>query len=161
MQVVMAASTSGSFPLPTGISFDGDAGGTTAPGVGTGDDAGASGDSYANSVSLSTGGIIAIVVVVVVVSILGASTAALFFIAKKREWTIKETIRRSARKVVTVLTPRRTEFPDSVKNFGGSSRRTRTRIADDVPPTPRLRPEDVEKGLAQAEARNKSRKWGR
>jgi hypothetical protein len=156
----MATETSSNFPLATDIFLEGDASGTTAPGVGVGDDAGASGDSYANSVSLSTGGIIAIVVVVVVVSILGASTAVLFFIAKKKEWTIKETLRRSARKVATALTPRRTEFPDSVKNFGGSSRATRTRIADDVPPTPRLRPEDIEKGLAQAD-RSKGRKFGR
>jgi hypothetical protein len=67
----MATETSSNFPLATDIFLEGDASGTTAPGVGVGDDAGASGDSYANSVSLSTGGIIAIVVVVVVVSILG------------------------------------------------------------------------------------------
>ena len=69
----MTTSTGASFPLATDTVLHGDAGGTTAPGVGIGDDAGASGDSYANSVSLSTGGIIAIVVVVVVVSILGGT----------------------------------------------------------------------------------------
>jgi hypothetical protein len=53
-------------------SFAGDAGGTTAPGA---DDIGNSGDSYANSVSISTGGIIAIVVVVVAVSVLGGKSA--------------------------------------------------------------------------------------
>jgi hypothetical protein len=41
------------------------------------------------------------------------------------------------------LTPRRSEFPKSVKESGGRSR------LDDVPPTPRIRPEylDLEKGL--------------
>jgi hypothetical protein len=43
--------------------------------------------------------------------------------------------------VVTVLTPRRSEFPKSVKE--GRSR------LDDVPPTPRIKPEylDLEKGV--------------
>ena len=158
----------------------GDAGSAQAPGVGTGDDAGASGES-SNSVDLSTGGLIAIIVVVIAVVVLGgklityveperivlislkATTAALFFIAKQREWTMKETIRRSARKVKTVLTPRRFEFPDSVKDSDStislkSSKRGRGKHDNDVPPTPRLRPEDVEKGLAKAEARGKARK---
>jgi hypothetical protein len=74
---------------------------------------------------------------------------------------MKETIRRSARKVKTVLTPRRTEFPDYVKDGSSSSRRARTRIADDVPPTPRLTPEDVEKALGDAKSKKTGRKWGR
>lgn len=74
---------------------------------------------------------------------------------------MKETIRRSARKVKTALTPRRTEFPDYVKDAPGSSRRGRTRIADDVPPTPRLTPGDIEKGLGGAKANQSGRKWGR
>lgn len=105
---------------------------------------------------------IAIIVVVVVVSLIGISTAALFFIAKRREWTMRETIRKSARKVVTALTPRRTEFPSSVKDGPVPSHRNRTRIVDDdVPPTPRIRPEDLEKGLAQAKAKRKEKKWSR
>lgn len=88
-----------------------------------------------------------------------ATTAALFFIAKKREWTMKETIRKSARKVKTALTPRRTEFPDSVKDpQDSSSRKGRARVADDVPPTPRLRLEDVEKGMSKVEIEKKARK---
>ncbi|KAL2208197.1 hypothetical protein CC79DRAFT_816913 [Sarocladium strictum] len=141
----------------------GDAGSAQAPGVGTGSDAGASGDSSANSVDLSTGGLIAIIVVVVVVVIFGVTTAALFMIAKQREWTMKETIRRSAKKVATALTPRRTEFPSHLKDSDSTislkpSKKSRGRQNQDVPPTPRLRPEDVEKGLAQAEARSKGRK---
>jgi hypothetical protein len=53
----------------------GDAGSAQAPGVGTGSDAGASGDSSANSVELSTGGLIAIIVVVIAVVILGGKPA--------------------------------------------------------------------------------------
>lgn len=90
------------------------------------------------------------------------TTAALFWIAKQREWTIKETIRRSAKKVATALTPRRSEFPASLKDSDSTtslkaSKKNRSR-REDVPPTPRLRPEDVEKGLAEAEARSKGRK---
>lgn len=90
------------------------------------------------------------------------SMAALFFIAKKREWTMKETLRRSARKVKTALTPRRSEFPASVKD-SQSSRRGHAKLADDVPPTPRLKPEDVEKGMSKFEVASKGRgrKWGR
>lgn len=63
------------------------------------------------------------------------ATSVLFFVAKKREWTVRETIRRSARKVVTAMTPRRTEFPKSVKE----------------PPTPKIKPDDLdlEKGAEQ------------
>ncbi|PNY29150.1 Uncharacterized protein TCAP_00921 [Tolypocladium capitatum] len=130
-----------------------DAGGDPDSGPDSGVEAGASGKS--NAISMSTGGLIAIVVVVVAVSVIGVTTAALFFIAKKREWKVRERVRRSARKVVTALTPRRTGFPDSVKQSTGSSRRGRAKTADDVPPTPRMRPEDVERGLAQAEVKSK------
>lgn len=68
--------------------------------------------------------------------------------AKKREWKVRETIRRSAKKVVTALTPRRSEFPRSVKEQSIRSRGGRARGEDEIPPTPRLKPEDLEKGLA-------------
>lgn len=48
---------------------------------------------------------------------------------------------------MTALTPRRTEFPSSVKDGPMRSRAGRSRI-DEVPPTPRLKPEDLEKGFA-------------
>ncbi|KAK4241466.1 hypothetical protein C8A03DRAFT_41080 [Achaetomium macrosporum] len=106
--------------------------------------AGASGTSTGGMV-LSSGALAAIIVVVVVVALVGIASMVLFYVAKKREWTVKETLRRSARKVVTALTPRRTEFPKSVKESTG---RGRSRL-DDVPPTPRIKPEylDLEKGL--------------
>ncbi|RYC54902.1 hypothetical protein CHU98_g11308 [Xylaria longipes] len=96
------------------------------------------------------------------VVVLGISTAVLFYLAKKREWKVRESIRRSARKVVTALTPRRSEFPRSIKEPSGRSSRGRVRL-DDVPPTPKIRPEDVEKGLAKAGFRQVSegrgKKW--
>ncbi|KAM0561092.1 hypothetical protein ACHAPJ_003593 [Fusarium lateritium] len=149
------SSTSNPFPLAS-ESYD-----DSAPSANSGTEAGAAGDSSGNSVSISQGGMIAIIVVVVAVSLIGISTASLFFIAKRREWTMRETIRKSARKVVTALTPRRTEFPSSVKDGPGLSLRSRTRIDDDVPPTPRIRSEDLEKGLAQAKAKRKEKKWSR
>ncbi|KFH46358.1 hypothetical protein ACRE_027720 [Hapsidospora chrysogenum ATCC 11550] len=136
----------------------GDAGGTTAPGVESGTEGGALGGS-GSAVSMSTGGLVAIVVVVVVVAILGIVTGTLFFVAKKREWTMKETLRRSARKVKTALTPRRAEFPSSVKDPQHSStRRGRARIPDDVPPTPKWRSGDVEKGQSSTRIESNGRK---
>ncbi|KAI0014783.1 hypothetical protein F4780DRAFT_168713 [Xylariomycetidae sp. FL0641] len=120
-------------------------------------DAGASGSS-SGGVQLSRSAMIAIIIVVVVVAVLGVSMAVLFYLAKKKEWKIRQSIRRSAKKVVTALTPRRSEFPKSVKQSGnGRTSRGRVRL-DDVPPTPKLRPEDVEKGLAQANARQPPQK---
>ncbi|KAK4166510.1 hypothetical protein QBC43DRAFT_206453 [Cladorrhinum sp. PSN259] len=139
----MATQTAGHFPLATEVStpgndFEHD----------DGSSAGASGTS--NGISISKGALIAIIVVVVVVAIAGITSSVLFFVAKKREWTIKETIRRSARKVVTALTPRRSEFPRSVKESRGG----RVKL-DEVPPTPRIPQHiDLEKGLA-AKAKKK------
>lgn len=131
----MADTGGGTFPL----AGDGPSGGGDTI---DGNIAGASGTST-GGVVLSRGALIAIIVVVVVVALFGIASSVLFFVAKKREWTVRETLRRSARKVVTVLTPRRSEFPKSVKEGGGRAR------FDDVPPTPRIKPEylDLEKGL--------------
>ncbi|KAM0480820.1 hypothetical protein ACHAPX_003707 [Trichoderma viride] len=153
----MASQTSAYFPLATDNSWQGQSGSIT-PQDGT--DAGAAGDSSANSITLSTGALVAIIVVVVVVILIGVTTASLFFIAKKREWTIKETIRRSTKRVATALTPRRSEFPRSVKGSTRSSRKGRTKLNDDIPPTPRLRPEDLEKGLARSESKAVGRSSG-
>lgn len=127
--------------------------------------AGAAG-SDTGSITLSRGAIIAIVIVVSCVVIFGSkfsfpyyakflhnerrldlwpdtalvASAVLYYIAKKRSWEVRKSIRRSARKVATALTPRRSEFPRSVKR----SSRAMTRI-DEVPPTPRTRSNDVEK----------------
>jgi len=147
----MAATTTSPFPLATESPFRGhgeDAGAGTvgaAPGsAADGSAAGASGSS-SGSMELSRGGLIAVIIVVVVVALVGIASTVLFFVAKKREWTMRETLRRSARKVVTALTPRRSEFPKSVKDSVG--RGGRMNKLDDVPPTPRIKPSDLEKGM--------------
>ncbi|KAJ8112991.1 hypothetical protein ONZ43_g5259 [Nemania bipapillata] len=141
------ATNTADFPLST----EDPTPGSSTPAGAVDDAAGAAGSSP-GAVQLSHGALIAIIVVVAVVVVLGISTAVLFFLAKKKEWKVRESIRRSARKVVTALTPRRSEFPRSVKESSGRSSRGRVRL-DDVPPTPKLRPEDIEKGLAKSNFR--------
>ncbi|KIE03559.1 hypothetical protein MAJ_00090, partial [Metarhizium majus ARSEF 297] len=142
------ATTTHPFPLPTYANpgYDGTKGG----------DIGNGGDSSTSSMGISTGGLIAIVVIVFVVAIIGVCTAILFFIAKKREWKASEVFRHSVKKVVAAITPRRTEFPNSVKRSMKASKRDRSTLSDDdVPPTPRLRPEDLEKGRASGKVQSK------
>lgn len=163
---VAMATTTHPFPLPTYANpgYDGTKGG----------DIGNGGDSSTSSMGISTGGLIAIVVIVFVVAIIGGMqffpppglpsltsktpvcTAILFFIAKKREWKASEVLRHSVKKVVAAITPRRTEFPNSVKRSMKTSKRDRSTLSDDdVPPTPRLRPEDLEKGRASGKVQSK------
>ncbi|KAJ9162380.1 hypothetical protein NKR19_g1298 [Coniochaeta hoffmannii] len=144
-----ATTTSADFPLPTGFSpgQDGSTGDANSgpASAADGNAAGASGTDT-GGLRLSHGGMAAIIVVVVVFALVGIASSVLFYVAKKREWTVRETIRKSTRKVVAALTPRRSEFPRSVKeSTGGRSKGGRVRL-DDVPPTPRLKPEDLEKG---------------
>ncbi|EXJ90871.1 hypothetical protein A1O1_03976 [Capronia coronata CBS 617.96] len=82
-------------------------------------DAGAAGPDT-GAVNLSRGATIAIAVVVSVVVVLGTTLTVLYFLAKKRQWKVKEGLRRSARRVgsavkavTTPLTPKRMNFPRS------------------------------------------------
>ncbi|KAE8453522.1 hypothetical protein EG329_010383 [Mollisiaceae sp. DMI_Dod_QoI] len=121
----------GSGPAP------GDVG--SSAGSSSGDsDAGASG-SDTSSISISRGAVIAIIVCASFVCIFGAVSGVLYYLAKKRDWKIRESIRRSARRVATALTPRSARFPRDVH-----SRRGLAKI-DEVPNTPRNRSADVEK----------------
>ncbi|OAQ99558.1 hypothetical protein LLEC1_01322 [Akanthomyces lecanii] len=149
------SSTTASFPTPTNHYTDA---GDGSSGTQSGTDAGASGDSSKNSITLSTGGMIAIIVVVVVIALIGASTATLFFIAKKREWKVRETLRRSARKVAAALTPRRSQFPDSVKRSVGAPSSSRLKTASSRDGILRSSGDDLEKGYSQKEKAKKSRK---
>ncbi|KFZ10131.1 hypothetical protein V502_08297 [Pseudogymnoascus sp. VKM F-4520 (FW-2644)] len=129
----------------------------------TGDDAGSAGPST-GSVTISKGGIIAIGVVVGFVVVFGVVSSVLFYLAKKRSWEIRASIRKSARRVATALTPRRSEFPKNVRNPKRNSRGM-SKI-DEVPPTPRITPEDLEKANTKAnaiemKAPSKFAKWGR
>jgi len=76
-------------------------------------------------------------------------STVLFYIAKKRSWEVRATIRRSARRVVTALTPRRSEFPSSVKQGKRNSKRI-----DHVPPTPKVKGFDLEKGDSSFEVKD-------
>ncbi|KIN01221.1 hypothetical protein OIDMADRAFT_19166 [Oidiodendron maius Zn] len=105
-------------------------------------DAGAAGPS-SGSIQISTGALVAVIVGVVCVVIFGIVTSVLFYLAKKRSWEIRKTIRRSAKKVVTALTPRRSTFPKDI-NQKRPSRAGMARI-DEEPPTPG-RSMDLEKG---------------
>ncbi|KAK3381408.1 hypothetical protein B0H63DRAFT_203895 [Podospora didyma] len=149
---MVATTTTADFPLASAHPFDGGQENAAPDSPNDGNLAGASGTS-SGGFELSRGGLIAIIIVVVVVLIFGIATMILFFVAKKREWTMRETIRKSARKVVTALTPRRSEFPRSVKESNGRGGRLKL---DDVPPTPRLRPDQLELDLEKGS--NKSGK---
>ncbi|PLB55300.1 hypothetical protein P170DRAFT_37576 [Aspergillus steynii IBT 23096] len=71
--------------------------------------AGAEGPSD-DGVGVSSTGMIILCTIVGVVAVIGISSAALFFVAKRRQWAMRETLRRSARHVVdavkTPLTPK-------------------------------------------------------
>jgi hypothetical protein len=87
----------------------------------------------------------------------------LFYLAKKRDWQIRESIRKSARRVATALTPRRSTFPKDIQKKKPS--RGLTRI-DEVPNTPRTKSTDVEKANAklmefEMTEPPKHSKWGR
>ncbi|KAL2816224.1 hypothetical protein BDW59DRAFT_11263 [Aspergillus cavernicola] len=75
-------------------------------------EAGASGPGSGGG--MSSGGMIALCVIVGVVVIIGFSSAALFYVAKKRQWAMREKLRRSAKSVVrAVKTPLTPRFPKS------------------------------------------------
>ncbi|KAL4806370.1 hypothetical protein BDV18DRAFT_139339 [Aspergillus unguis] len=107
--------------------------------------AGASGKSGGGG--MSSGGMIALCVIVGIVVIIGLSSATLFYIAKKRQWAMREALRRSAKQVVkAVKTPLTPRFPRNQRPPTASGRRE---IRREVP-MPKLyqRPTDVEKDAA-------------
>ena len=93
-----------------------------------------------------------------------AGSAVLFYLTKKKEWKLREKMRRSAKRMVTALTPRRSEFPNHLKEGAGRGKGQRNvkMRADDVPPTPRFRPDDLEKsadGPDQGGGKKKKLRW--
>lgn len=93
--------------------------------------AGASGKSQ-TAITLNTGDQIAIGVVVGLVALLGISSAILFYLAKKRQWEVRASIRRSARRVTTAFRAKTPTKP----NFSRRDRGGAVRI--DPPPVPAL-----------------------
>ncbi|KAH1440099.1 hypothetical protein KXW42_003592 [Aspergillus fumigatus] len=111
-------------------------------------EAGASGPS-SDSVGVSSKGMIVLCTIVGVVVVIGLSSTALFFVAKKRQWAMRETIRRSARQVVqaikTPLTPR---FPKVPEQLG------RTQTKEDWKETMDQGLNDLEKGFKTSNSSN-------
>ncbi|PKX95443.1 uncharacterized protein P174DRAFT_440020 [Aspergillus novofumigatus IBT 16806] len=111
-------------------------------------EAGASGPS-SDSVGVSSKGMIALCTIVGVVVVIGLSSTALFFVAKKRQWAMRETIRRSARQVVqaikTPLTPRFPKVPEQLR---------RTQTKEDQNETRSQRLNDLEKGFKTSNSSN-------
>ncbi|PGH13096.1 hypothetical protein AJ80_06468 [Polytolypa hystricis UAMH7299] len=76
------------------------------------DETGSSGKSD-GSINLSKGAQIAIIVVAIIVAIIGITSAVLFYLAKKRQWEIRASIRRSARRLTGTIRPRTPRLPGS------------------------------------------------
>ncbi|KAL1622024.1 hypothetical protein SLS56_008908 [Neofusicoccum ribis] len=126
---------------PSSSSSDGDSSSSSSDQ--TPSQAGADGPD-AGSFKLSKGGMVAIIVVVVVVAVGGITLTSLFFIAKKRQWEVRKSLKRVSRR----LTGRSTT---DVRN-NRENRRTAVRMAS--PPRGKNHPNvarenkdrDVEKG---------------
>ncbi|EXJ93008.1 hypothetical protein A1O3_01564 [Capronia epimyces CBS 606.96] len=132
--------------LASAQSDDGGAAGGVEPGdIGSGSDPQDSADAGAagpdtGSVNLSRGATVAIAVVVSIVVVLGITLAVLYFLAKKKQWKIKEGLRRSVRRVgsavkavTSPMTPKMMSFPRATKNrypdnSGDRSQKTDTRL---------------------------------
>lgn len=113
-------------------------------------DAGAEGD-HKGAFTLSKGGLAAIIVVISLVIVIGVASAVLFWLAKKRQWDVRQSLRRASRR----LTGRSTADLPATKR---QNRRTGVRLND--PPAPRrARPgqeKDIEKGLSEDPRRGKT-----
>lgn len=73
--------------------------------------AGSGADGRSNSsANLSKGAIIAIAIVVAIVVVGGVTLTVLFYLAKKRQWQVRATIRRTTTRVVRAMTPRTPHF---------------------------------------------------
>ncbi|KAF2091494.1 hypothetical protein K490DRAFT_60933 [Saccharata proteae CBS 121410] len=101
------------------------------------------------SFSLSKGGLAAIIIVVCVVAVIGIASTVLFFLAKKRQWEVRKSLKRASRRVTHRLdTARRNRrsrrsgvrmvSPSRAGTSRGANRDDRVR--------------DVEKGQTQASA---------
>ncbi|PLN75031.1 hypothetical protein BDW42DRAFT_189500 [Aspergillus taichungensis] len=132
-------------------------------------DAGAEGPSSESSVGVSSEGMIILCTIVGVVVFIGISSAALFVVAKRRQWAMRETISRSARQVTqaikTPLTPRFPRAkPQGQDNGGDGVRRGREGGMGGIA---RQQTRDVEKGSVSdddvqktGDDRRESRGWG-
>jgi nitrogen fixation-related uncharacterized protein len=105
------------------------------------DDAGAAGSSK-GAFELSSGGLVAIIVVAVIVVIGGIGSATLWWLAKKRQWDVRQSIRRASRRITGRSTV-------DVSKQNRQNRRTGIRL-NSPPPGRNAKPKrehDLEKGL--------------
>ncbi|EME50360.1 hypothetical protein DOTSEDRAFT_77383 [Dothistroma septosporum NZE10] len=84
-------------------------------------DAGASGSG--SSFNLSTGGLVAIIIVVVAVVAFGVATTTLWVIAKRRQWTMKQTLKRASKRLTGRGGPRQ-----DARDAADERRRRRTGV---------------------------------
>ncbi|KAJ4378001.1 hypothetical protein N0V83_000831 [Neocucurbitaria cava] len=106
------------------------------------DDAGAAG-TQKGAFSLSSGALAAIIVVAVIVVIGGIGSATLWWLAKKRQWDVRQSLRRASRR----LTGRST---NDVSKQNRNNRRTGIRLNSPPPGRNANKPRqdrDLEKGL--------------
>lgn len=104
--------SSPSYPEPSNNNPGGSSGPSDNPTPEDPNTAGASGDSK-TAISLSPRDQIAIAVIVGLVVVVGITSAILFYLAKKRQWEVRASIRRSARRVTIAIkakTPVRANF---------------------------------------------------
>ncbi|KAF2124014.1 hypothetical protein P153DRAFT_371318 [Dothidotthia symphoricarpi CBS 119687] len=104
------------------------------------DDAGAAGGTK-GAFGLSSGGLVAIIVVAVVVVIGGIGSASLWWLAKKRQWDVRQSIRRASRRITGRSTVNNTKNREN--------RRTGIRL-NSPPPGKNSKPtqtRDLEKGV--------------
>lgn len=92
---------------------------------------GASG-SDAAAFRLSKGGLAAILIVVILVSLFGIASIILFIVAKRRQWTMRQTLTRASRRLTGRFTQPKT--PQTVSAANRRSRRTGIRMGS--PPRP-------------------------
>ncbi|OCL14934.1 hypothetical protein AOQ84DRAFT_384396 [Glonium stellatum] len=97
--------------------------------------AGASGSS-SGAFSLSKGALAAIITVVVLVVVGGIASVTLFYLAKKRQWDVRQSFRRASRR----LTGR-----SDITKINRQTRRTGVRMAS-PPPSSKNMLRDIEKG---------------
>ncbi|KAF2796925.1 hypothetical protein K505DRAFT_236687 [Melanomma pulvis-pyrius CBS 109.77] len=101
-------------------------------------DAGAAGASK-GAFTLSKGGLAAIIVVAVLVAVGGTASAILFWLAKKRQWNVRQSIRRASRRLTG-----RSDVTNKRQN-----RRTGVRLNSPPPSKNAMsrQDKDVEKGV--------------
>ncbi|KAL9113869.1 MAG: hypothetical protein Q9227_002003 [Pyrenula ochraceoflavens] len=125
--LAQSPTSSNSFPLATGnnpsLNPAGSPGAPSDPDSASSVNAAGASGGGDGGVDLSNGAIIAICVVVAVVVIIAVASAILFYLAKKRQWAVRASLRRSVRRL-NPLTPRTKTRFDAHERLGSSHGRS-------------------------------------